>query len=382
MTDDLRPEDLWERLVHPDELAIMRRMWSDALRTRTPFEFEGRLRRHDGVYRWFMGRTVPVKNDAGQVTRWVGTLTDIEDRKALERDRDAHAADLSLALADRTEQVTRAQQKLAANDRMAAVGTLAAGLGHDLSNLLLPLTVRLEGLLARHDLPVEAREDIQAADALIGHLRALAKNLRMFVRDPSQAGPELATDVEDWAQRVQRFLGVIAGGVDGSDVRVEYDIAAGLPAVAMAPHQLTQAVTNLVHNAREAIAARRLSQGVNAGQGVIRIKAALCGEGGEVCLSVGDDGIGMSDEVRRRCMEPFFTTKDRGTEGARTGTGIGLATVHSAVSHARGRIEVESAPGKGTTFLLHIPIAKPVIRVAPSVRGRGASDSINQPASR
>jgi PAS domain S-box-containing protein len=353
-TDDI-VENGWDAIVHPDELPLMRRLWTDALSNGLPFDFEGRLRRHDGEFRWFMGRTVPVKNDGGAVTRWVGTLTDIEDRKRLERDRDEHAADLALALADRTEQVTRVQQRLAAHDRLAAVGTLAAGLGHDLSNLLLPLTVRLEGLLVRHDLPEDARSDIQAADALIGHLRALARNLRMFVRDPQHGGPEQVTELHEWVQRVQRFLGVIAGGIEGADTRLEYDVPAGLPLVAIAPHQLTQALTNLVHNAREAIAARRAATPSDPGQGHIRIAAALSPDGMEVRLAVCDDGQGMTDEVRRRCLEPFFTTKDRATETARAGTGIGLATVHAAISHAGGRIDIDSRSGSGATFTLHLP---------------------------
>jgi PAS domain S-box-containing protein len=355
-TEDI-VENGWDAIIHPDELPIMRRLWNDAISNGQPFDFEGRLRRHDGEYRWFMGRTVPVKNDQGAITRWVGTLTDIEDRKRLERDRDEHAADLALALADRTEQVTRVQQRLAANDRLAAVGTLAAGLGHDLSNLLLPLTVRLEGLLVRRDLPEDARSDIQAADALIGHIRALARNLRMFVRDPHQTGPEQFTELHEWVQRVQRFLGVIAGGIEGGDTHLEYDVPAGLPLVAIAPHQLTQALTNLVHNAREAIATRRAATPSDPGQGRICITACVAPEGPEVRVIVSDDGAGMTDDIRRRCLEPFFTTKDRATESARAGTGIGLATVHAAIAHAGGRIDIDSKSGCGTTFTLHLPTA-------------------------
>jgi PAS domain S-box-containing protein len=350
-----------ESLIHPDEARLMRFQWEQAIATSEAFEFEGRLRRFDGAYRWFMGRTIPVKDEHGRVLKWVGTLTDIHDRKQLEAERDQHAAELALALAHRTEQVTRAQQRLAANDRLAAVGTLAAGLGHDLSNLLLPLTVRLDSIKVRHDLPEDVRADIDAAEGLIAHLRALARNLRLFVRDPAQAGLESKTDLADWSDRTRRFLGVVAcggAGPESPDVSLEYQIPPDLPAVAIAPHQLTQAVTNLVHNAREAILARR-AEDPETTPGLITIGALA--EPGEVRLWVSDNGCGMSDDIRRRCMEPFFTTRDRPAHGesARAGTGIGLATVYAAVTQARGRIEIDSQPGRGTTFTLHLPSASP-----------------------
>jgi PAS domain S-box-containing protein len=371
--------DGWHEVIHPDELPMIRRLWEQSLASGSPFDFEARIRRYDGRHRWFTGRTVPVCNEAGKIMRWVGTLTDIHDRKQLERERDDHAADLALALAQRTEQITRAQQRLAANDRLAAVGTLAAGLGHDLSNLLLPLTARLEGLKLRNDLPEDVHADIDAADGLISHLRALARNLRLFVRDPSQIGGEAATDLSDWVARTSRFLAVLAGGADGSDARLEYDIPQGLPAVAVAPHQLTQAVTNLIHNAREAIIARAATfapdsrhdqsethsgrEGDAATRGLIRISARA--QDGEVRLRVSDNGSGMNEEVRRRCMEPFFTTRDRPADPSRVGTGIGLSTVHAAVTQAGGRIEIESRLGVGTTFTLHLPLAMPKRPSAP-----------------
>ena len=277
-----------------------------------------------------------------------GLVRDISSRRqaeaALEREREQRAADLARALEARTNEVTQAQQQLAVSVRMAALGTLAAGLAHDLGNALMPLDARLQALASRLDLPAEARIELNSAEALIGHLRTLTANLRLFARDPSQPGPVRNTNLGEWCAGVQRFLGMIAG----SDIRLDCTVSDGLPLVPIAPHQLTQAVVNLIHNARDAIAIAR-----PVGDGCIQITATTEADGSGVRLCVIDNGCGMTEEERRHCIEPFFTTKDRG--GGVSGTGMGLALVHGVVHGAGGTLEIESTLNHGTTFVLHLP---------------------------
>ena len=111
MTGDELARIGWQTIHHPEELDQQRRLWDEAVARGGPVEFEGRLRRHDGEFRWFSGRTVSVKDETGQVVNWVGTLTDIHDRKEVER-----------ALAETAASLTRERERLAIALRTGALG--------------------------------------------------------------------------------------------------------------------------------------------------------------------------------------------------------------------------------------------------------------------
>jgi hypothetical protein len=133
-------------------------------------------------------------------------------------------------------------------------------------------------------------------------------------------------------------------------IEVEVGVPEGLARLAVPRHRLTQAVINLIQNAGDAIRAR----GGSGGRITVSAAAGEVDGGGRVRLSVADNGCGMSEEVRRRCLEPFFTTKARGVS-----TGLGLALVAGIVEQSRGTIEVWSREGEGSTFTLVLPAAPP-----------------------
>jgi signal transduction histidine kinase len=256
------------------------------------------------------------------------------------------------------EQLERSQERLRLADRMAAVGTLAAGLAHDMKNVLLPLSERVDAILNSPGLPDTAAEDITVVSALLDHLRAMAKNLSLFAMDPDKEGVQGETDLVQWCEQVHGLIDASAGAA----VLIRWCMPAELPAVGVAPHRLTQAVMNLVYNARDAVAA---SHGAFAGGSVGRITVEARAEparGGDVSciiLQVRDDGCGMTEEVKRRSIEPFFTTKDRPAAAGGGGTGLGLSLVHAIVKGAGGTMEIDSERGKGTTVILHLPLARP-----------------------
>ena len=247
-------------------------------------------------------------------------------------------------LQQRVAELDRSNERLRFADRMATIGTLSAGLGHDLGNLLLPIRVRLE-TLERAGLSDELAADVRAIKSSAQYLQRLANGLRLLAANPDRSGQGEATDLLAWWEDVHPLLkSVLPLGI-----RLIADPPAEPAWVGISRAGLTQAVFNLVQNAGDAMRER--------GHGVVTIRCATAGP--EVILTVADNGPGMSGEVKRRCMEPYFTTKTRSIA-----TGFGLALVYGLVKDSAGTVDMESELGTGTTFRLRF--AK---RPAPRVDG-------------
>ncbi|MGL4552408.1 MAG: sensor histidine kinase, partial [Gemmataceae bacterium] len=209
--------------------------------------------------------------------------------------------------------------------KLEAIGRLAAGISHDFNNLLTVILGNAELLSATLARPEDrglARLVIQAGERAAG----LTRQLLTFSRQqPPELVPlDLASFLDEHAGFLQRLVGVHVA------VRVEHE--RGLPAVTADRTLMTQILMNLAANARDA-----MPQG---GELVLRATPAAAG----VRLTVRDTGVGMDEATRARLFEPFFTTKEVGK-----GTGLGLATVYGAATVLGASVEVESAPGRGTS---------------------------------
>jgi PAS domain S-box-containing protein len=281
----------------------------------------------------------------GRLLRVWGTQRDITAKRAAEEELASYRDRLEVMVQERTMQLEAASKRLRDSERLASLGTLAAGLGHDLHNALLPLRVHVEELESTsHD--VKVRQNASAISAVVGYLSELSRGMRMIAMDPSQEGPG-STDPAQWQADAGR---IFQSGV-GRGIEVTTRARPGCPPLAIAPHRLTQAVFNLVQNARDAILqARGEGQG-----GRIEINAHALPDFRLVEVTVSDNGPGMTEDVRRRCMEPFFTTRTRSAGRGGSGTGMGLSIVAGIIAAAGGRVEVESVRGRGSTFRLLIP---------------------------
>ena len=239
---------------------------------------------------------------------------------------------------ERTRELASSLEKLRLSDRLASIGTLAAGLGHDMNNVLFPVRCRLD-VVSAANLESGLREEIDSVRQSIDYLQQLSDGLRLLGLDPDDPGasPSLTEPGPWWDEVRPLFLTALP-----SNATLEGDVAPGLPPLAVAPHRLTQAMFNLVVNAGEV-----LGEG-----GTVRVWARPGPAAGEIQVGVTDDGSGMSDEVRRQALDPFFTTKKRGFS-----TGLGLAVVHGVASGAGGRVDIDSDPGRGTTVTLTLPAA-------------------------
>jgi signal transduction histidine kinase len=274
-----------------------------------------------------MGTTTALTDPAGQL---IGFSTVMRDMTLMKLSQDE--------LAKRGEKLA---ERLRLSERMASLGTLSAGLGHDLGNLLLPIDVRLR-LLLEADLPAELRDHVAGIEKANQYLHRLATGLRSLAMDPEAGFDEEPTELLGW----WNDMGVIFKNLFSRGIAVRQELPENPCWVEMKSVSLTQVVFNLMQNAADALRERET--------GTVTVSVINDTAAPMVQLRVTDDGPGMADDVVRRCMDPYFSTKPRGGS-----TGLGLAFVRRLVNGARGRIDVDTAPGRGTTITLSLPRGRP-----------------------
>lgn len=230
-----------------------------------------------------------------------------------------------------------AEARARETDRMASIGALAAGLGHDMNNVLLPVRAHLNAL--KSSSKGGQKSHVDRVEKGVKYLQQLADGLHYLAMNPDEdAEAEGCTQVDQW----WAHTGALLSKAVPKHVQVTVDIAKGMPSVCVAAHALTQAVLNLIVNAGEAIEREQ--------RGEVRVWAKAVGDGAAVQIGITDNGVGMSAETKRRAFDMFYTTKSRGL-----GTGLGLALVRRIVDRAGGTIELDTMPGRGTTFTLTLP---------------------------
>lgn len=222
--------------------------------------------------------------------------------------------------------------------RMATLGTLASGLGHDLRNLIMPVLLRLDVVSATPDLPEKARTDLASIRQSILRLQRLAGGLRLLSSDPfDQRDEAQLTRLQEWWEDLQP---IVVDALPPHSI-VEAKIAPDLPVVAVPPGALAQILINLVMNSRQAMEHTPSP----------RLALSTRAEAGRVLLDVEDNGGGMDNETRRRCFEPYFTTRARGYA-----TGLGLSTGRALLNRYGGDLQLGAEHEVGTTFTLSMPV--------------------------
>lgn len=227
------------------------------------------------------------------------------------------------------------EAQLAEAQKLEVVGRVAGGLAHDFNNLLAVIDLQAELISEELEGNPGALADL---DLLIQTSRrggALIRRLLDFTRrshgEPRAFSPTLA--VSEMASLLRRLM--------ASGCELTFHLEEGVPEVHMLPHQFEQVVMNLVVNARDAVEATGRS-------GAVDVRVETDPSGGGVRLEVRDDGVGMSEEVRSRVFDPFYTTKSHGT-------GIGLHTVKLLCEGVGGSVSLESSPGEGSVFTVRLP---------------------------
>jgi two-component system NtrC family sensor kinase len=235
---------------------------------------------------------------------------------------------------DAEQERAHLQKQLMHADRLATIGQLAAGVAHELNEPLSSILGFAQLLKRDPALPESGRQDVQKIVTASLHAREIIKKLLLFARQtPTFKGPV------DLNQVVMGAVDLFQHQFEKEGIELSCVLCPQMPVLAADAGQLTQVLVNLVVNAVQA-----MPQG---GRLIVQTRV----HDGRVVCSVEDTGVGMTEEILDRLFVPFFTTKE-----VNQGTGLGLPVVHGIVTSHGGTIEVASAPGKGTTFTIRLPI--------------------------
>ncbi len=243
-------------------------------------------------------------------------------------------ADLTALRAAQAE-VARSREALHQSEKLTALGALLAGVAHELNNPL-SVVVGYSSMLKEIgcDPAMEARvEKIHAAAERCA--RIVRTFLAMARARPPRREPVALGDV------VLGALDLAGYGLRSADIEVELDVSPDLAPVHGDVDQLHQVVVNLVVNAQQALIGRAAPR---------KLMVRAWAEAADAVLEVADNGPGMAPDVASRVFEPFFTTKPQGV-----GTGVGLSVCHGIVAAHGGRIELDTARGRGARFRVHLP---------------------------
>jgi signal transduction histidine kinase/ActR/RegA family two-component response regulator len=258
----------------------------------------------------------------------------------------SHQARLYGALQKAYDDLRQSQQTVMQQERLRALGQMASGIAHDINNAISPVSLYTESLLEREPgLSDRARSYLSTIQRAIEDVARTVSRMREFYRereaqltlervDVNRAGRQvLELTRPRWSDQAQQR---------GVMLDLQTELAEALPDIMGAEHEIRDALTNLIFNAVDAMPA--------GGTLSLRTRSVTDKEGdSRVVIEVGDSGVGMDEETRRRCLEPFYTTK-----GER-GTGLGLAMVYGMVQRHSAELDIDSAPGRGTTVRMSFP---------------------------
>jgi len=296
----------------------------------------------------------PMHDHQQQVEGAVLTFTDITARKAAEktlrryydrlaeqdkalaelnRDLEQKVVERTRLLEEKNQQLVRTEAELAHAEKLAAIGSLAAGVAHEINNpaaIIRGNAEILQGLMADQ---VEGRDETAEILDQIERISLITSNLLDFARKQ-----DLRKGHFNLNQMLKETLAQLRHQVPAPAVNICFEPQAELPACFGDADRLRQVFTNLLVNALQAMPAGG------------RLRVASCRHNHYVQIDIQDEGMGMSEDVRSQIFHPFFTTK-------KTGTGLGLPVSYGIVQAHEGLIEVESQPGKGSLFRVSLPIS-------------------------
>ncbi|HTA29616.1 MAG TPA: PAS domain S-box protein [Candidatus Cybelea sp.] len=259
----------------------------------------------------------------------------------------AHQAQLYTALQRAFDELRQTQQTVMQQERLRALGQMASGIAHDINNAIAPVSLYTESLLeSETNLSARARGYLQTIQRSIEDVAHTVARMREFYRQREPLlnfAPALLNELAEQVIDLSRARWSTIPQQRGAVIKMITELAADLPVVMAVESEIREALVNLIFNAVDAMP--------EGGTLTVRTKAVPGVENRRrIAVEISDTGVGMDEATRRRCLEPFFTTK-----GER-GTGLGLAMVYGIVQRHGGDIEIESAPGKGTTFRLFLPV--------------------------
>ncbi len=335
---DGRTESFFSR-VHPDDIEALEKNNTKAIHEGKGFDLDFRVVRPDGDVRWVRSRCEVIRDADGIPIKLIGTTQDITERKEAEELR------------------SKTERQALLNDKLATVGTLAAGVAHEINN---PLTFVIANLVAvkeqlgelrnhliRKDqmdstafhLLNELEDETKETDGGIGRIRDIARSLRTFMHSGGDGAAEVNVN-----QLMDSSINMVFHEIKyKAKLEKAYDVKS--PLVKVNPGKLQQVLINLLMNAAQAIESNQLERNR------IRIRTGKKDE--NVFVEIQDTGQGIPEKNLKKIFDPFFTTKPVGV-----GTGLGLSICHQIIHEFGGQILVQSPVGQGSTFTILLPSVK------------------------
>ena len=321
----------WVNTLHPDDRERSSVVWTQAFNSGSDYEIEYRIRRAaDGQYRWHLGRALPLRDSSGTIVRWYGTCTDIDDRKQAEAERERLFHELSQSheqlktLSSRLAEIQESERRQLALELHDEFGQSLTALKMDLAWLHDHLPPRSKSLREKMDSALDLTNEI------IQMTQRLASQLRPRMLDDLGLAAALEWHVSEWSKRTR-----IKAKITLPEEEWQLN-----PSLDTALYRVCQeTLTNVARHA-----------------GASKVEASLAREGDEVVLTVRDNGWGMD---RAKITAP---------------ESLGLLGMKERVEQIRGRFEIQSEAGKGTTVIARVPISKPLLNPlshpAPKERGQ------------
>jgi PAS domain S-box-containing protein len=312
----------WQRAVHPEDLAQHSENWRISVATGRLFEGEARFRcAAVGDYRWFLVRGVPLRGKQGNIVNWYGTLTDIEDRKRAEQER---------------EKLRQLEDDLAHINRVSMLGEMAASLAHEIKQ---PIAAAITSANTCIEWLAHVPPNLDRARAAATRIdkygnraaQIIDRTRSLYKKSPSQR------ELVDVNGIVHEMLTLLKGEADRCSVAMRTELAAELPKIIADRVQLQQVFMNLMLNAIEAM---------QESGGELTMKSQP--QDGQLLFSVSDTGVGLPTEKVEQIFSAFFTTKPQGS-------GMGLAISRSIVESHGGRLWATANDGRGATFHFALP---------------------------
>src|SRR5688500_3622029 len=273
-------------------------------------------------------------------SRLTGLVVSFND--VTERHRSAAALQRShKQLEEAIAELKATQRQILQQERLRAVGQMASGIAHDFNNTLSPIVGFSELLLRGPETPVDQRDRyLQLINTAAQDAAAVVRRLGDLYRERPESDMHTAANIGrciEQAVALTQPRWRTQAQAKGVMIDIATEVSDDLPLVAADGAQMREMLTNLIFNAVDA-----MPQG-----GTITLRARY--EADQVVVEVGDTGTGMTEEVRQRCLEPFFSTKGK------QGTGLGLALVNTIVERHGGTMAIESRVGQGTTIIARLP---------------------------
>lgn len=324
LTLETSNEQGWNNLFHLEDVERANAAWAEALSTGNPYEIEFRLRRAiDGEFRWFLGRALPYRNEAGEITNWFGTCTDIHEQK----------------LAEEALRGARDAMRKESRRKDEFLGMIS----HELRT---PLNAVFGWTRLMQENVLNEEERVEAVNSIMRNAEAQARLIEDVLDITRIVNQKLSLDraVLDLVKIVRQAIEAVKPSADVKGIELETELASEDLLVDADAMRLQQVVLNLLTNA-----VKFTSTG-----GKIRVRAAR--ERAFAIVEVTDTGKGISPDLLPHIFERF-RQGDSSSTRQHGGLGLGLTIAHQLVVMHGGKIEVESAgEGKGSRFSVLLPI--------------------------